>query len=118
GKITGSDIAKAAVAAAAHNVQSAALNGVISLETKAISQLSLSDASGLLVANPPWGVRLNDGSILDTYREIGQLARRYPQWKLCLIASDAKLVKKTGIKFTNVSPLIPMGGIRIRFYLG
>ncbi|MBN2670512.1 MAG: hypothetical protein JXX29_02500 [Deltaproteobacteria bacterium] len=52
------------------------------------------------------------------YQQIGDIKRANPSWKLCLVTSNPKLAQATGIRFKKISPPIPMGGVRIKFYLG
>lgn len=114
--IQASDISASALDAAIHNAQTAGLKDRISFEEVEISNLTLPESPGLLIVNPPWGKRL--AAVQFLYRQIGNLKKRHPNWQLCLIASDHKQAQETGIDFLNISAPIPMGGVRIRFYLG
>ncbi len=114
--IQASDISASALDAAIHNARTAGLKDRISFKEVEISNLTLSESPGLLIVNPPWGKRL--AAVQFLYRQIGDLKKRHPDWQLCLIASDHKQALETGIDFLNTSAPIPMGGVRIRFYLG
>ncbi|MBN2529934.1 MAG: hypothetical protein JXR76_26325 [Deltaproteobacteria bacterium] len=125
--ICASDKSEKAIAAAVHNAQCAGAQNRISFKTEEISQLSLPAQSGIIVVNPPWGKRLDASqpesgrptrTLFELYRQIGQLKIQHSKWRLCLITSDAKLARATGVSFSDVSAPIPMGGVRINFYLG
>ena len=46
--------------------------------------------TGFLVTNPPYGKRLGDQSQAEqTYREMGSLGQRFPEWKLALITDHS-----------------------------
>lgn len=114
--IHASDISSSALDAAVHNAHTAGFKDRISFEKLEISKLALSQSPGLCIVNPPWGKRL--AAVQSLYRQIGDQKKRHPDWQLCVIASDHRQALETGIDFVNISAAIPMGGVRIRFYLG
>lgn len=121
GTIIGCDKNATAVTAANNNIRSAQMSTVVNIETKDIADVTLpeSDTPGLIICNPPWGKRLKDNE--DTsrlYKRLGDLAQQRSGWKLCVITSSAQLAKASGVKFTKVSDAVPVGGVRVKFYLG
>jgi putative N6-adenine-specific DNA methylase len=114
--IHASDISSSALDAAIHNARTAGFKDRISFEETEISNLTLPQTPGLCIVNPPWGKRM--AAVQFLYRQIGDLKKHHPDWQLCVIASDHKQALETGIDFVNISAAIPMGGVRIRFYLG
>ena len=57
------------------------------------------------------------GDFAPKHAELGALVKRNPGWRLCVVTSSGRLAGATGLKFTKVSPPIPLGGIRLKFYL-
>lgn len=74
-------------------------------------------AGGLLIANPPYGVRLDDDARLAAfYPKLGDtLKRRYAGWTACLFSGDARLPKLIGLKPARRTPLYN-GAIECRLY--
>jgi putative N6-adenine-specific DNA methylase len=65
-----------------------ALIGLTSLPM-AKTRSPFSDA-GFVVTNPPYGIRLGDAAAAEqTYREMGDMGRRFPGWKLALITDHS-----------------------------
>lgn len=142
--ILASDISQKAIDAATQNIENAHLGSDIHPQVKEFSKISLPGPPGIVIMNPPWGKRLNasksdepcsieenrstvspgqnavanKADLLALYQQIGQFKKHNPTWQLCLITASTKLAKSTGIRFKKISPPIPMGGVRIRFYLG
>jgi putative N6-adenine-specific DNA methylase len=63
--------------------------------------------SGMLIANPPYGVRLADEAALAAfYPKLGDaLKQRYAQWTACLFSGDPRLPKLIGLKPSRRTPL-------------
>jgi putative N6-adenine-specific DNA methylase len=73
--------------------------------------------AGLLVANPPYGVRLEDeGAVAAFYPKLGDaLKQRYAGWAACLLSGDSRLPKLIGLKPSRRTPLYN-GAIECRLY--
>ena len=73
--------------------------------------------SGLLVANPPYGVRLEDDAALAAfYPKLGDaLKQHFAGWTACLLTGDARLAKMIGLKPSKRTPLYN-GAIECRLY--
>ena len=73
--------------------------------------------TGLLVANPPYGVRLEDDAALAAfYPRLGDaLKQRFAGWTACLMTGDARLAKLIGLKPSRRTPLYN-GAIECRLY--
>jgi putative N6-adenine-specific DNA methylase len=73
--------------------------------------------AGLLVANPPYGVRLEDeGALAAFYPKLGDaLKQRFAGWTACLLSGDTRLPKLIGLKPSRRTPLYN-GAIECRLY--
>ncbi len=111
-----------AVEACAANAERAGVAGDLSILCAALTNtLSDPDVSalspGLVLTNPPYGVRVGEsGRLRDLYASIGK-AMRGPlaAWSLGFVTSDPGLATATGLP---VEPSLDMstGGLRIRLY--
>ena len=113
--IAGSDRDAGAIAAASANAERAGVAFDIAFRRAALSSIEPPAGPGLLVTNPPYGVRVGDrGELRDLFARLGQVARRRcPGWTLALLAAHAEHVRATGL------PLEPVwtstsGGLRVR----
>jgi putative N6-adenine-specific DNA methylase len=86
--IVAADRDAGAIEATIGNAQRAGVLGDIDARRQTISELRAPAASGWLVSNPPWGVRVGERQALrDLYARIGQVARReLPGWHVALLA--------------------------------
>ena len=73
--------------------------------------------SGLLIANPPYGVRLEDEDALAAfYPKLGDaLKQHFAGWTACLLTGDARLPKLIGLKPSKRTPLFN-GAIECRLF--
>jgi putative N6-adenine-specific DNA methylase len=73
--------------------------------------------SGLIVSNPPYGVRLEDETMLAAlYPRLGDaLKQRYQGWTACLMTGDPRLPKLIGLKPSRRTPLYN-GAIECRLF--
>lgn len=122
----GSDIDPRAVALSAANVARAGLRGRVVVEQRAVAQAVRPQglATGLLVANPPYGIRLGDeGSTLEVYRTLGErLAAEFAGWRYAILAGDAEHAAALGLvpgeSFSLFNGAIPVrldtGGVAAR----
>ncbi len=87
--ITGYDRDEDALARAHDHVEAAEVGDTVTIARGAISELSPDDGAGLLLANPPYGNRLNDGDLRPLYQRFGTVAaERRPGWGLAVIVPD------------------------------
>jgi putative N6-adenine-specific DNA methylase len=73
--------------------------------------------AGLLVSNPPYGVRLDDAAKLAAfYPKLGDaLTQRFAGWTACLLTGDPRLPKLIGLKPSKRTPLYN-GAIECRLF--
>ena len=115
--IFASDIDSRAVEQCRRNAASA---GVARGSTRSVGDVLARPApapSGLLVANPPYGVRLEDDAALAAfYPKLGDaLKQHFAGWTACLMTGDARLAKLIGLKPSKRTPLYN-GAIECRLY--
>ena len=95
--IGGSDIDPAALELARRHVDQAALTGRIGLHELPLSAVQREGEPGVFLCNPPYGERLGDqAACRQLYREMGEMLRRHPGWRLCAITSDAGFERAFG----------------------
>jgi putative N6-adenine-specific DNA methylase len=140
GEIFGADRDAGAIAAAVANAERAGLGNSLGFKVAALSD-SLSDldaaVSGrnldtaartvsdpdsrgsdgpVILANPPYGVRVRSAADLrNLYATVGRAVRKHAAWRLGILTPDAALVRQTGL------PLRPRfstsnGGIPVAFF--
>jgi putative N6-adenine-specific DNA methylase len=76
------------------------------------------DMPGLVVVNPPYGGRLgNKKPLFGLYAAFGDAMRqRFGGWRVALVTSDGGLAKATGLTWSEISPPIDHGGIKVKVY--
>ena len=117
--IIGSDRDAGAVAAATANAVRAGVDGDIEWRRAAISALAPPAATGWIVTNPPYGVRVGERrGLRDLYAQLGNVARRCcPGWEVAFLAAHAELERQTGLPLTERFGT-ENGGIRVRLVQG
>jgi 23S rRNA (guanine2069-N7)-methyltransferase / 23S rRNA (guanine2445-N2)-methyltransferase len=89
-----------AVRAAIENVERAKLRGIVHVERRELAELTNeSGATGLLVANPPYGERIGDSERLrELYALLGERLRsQFEGWNAAVLTGDPPLAKLIGI---------------------
>jgi len=91
--IGGSDRDAGAIKAARENAERASTSGDIDFEIRSISDARVTTGSGLVVTNPPYGVRVGDrGDVRDLYARFGQVLRGpLVGWSAAFLSPDARL---------------------------
>lgn len=105
--IFGSDIAASALAMAKSNLAAAHVAEFVRLDQADVLERPAPAPSGILVANPPYGVRLADQDKLAAfYPRLGDaLKQRFPGWTAYLLSGDMRLPKLIGLKAAKRTPL-------------
>ena len=105
--IFGSDISPDQIERARQNLAAAGLHESVRLECADLLQRSPPAAEGVLVANPPYGVRLDEQERLAAfYPRLGDaLKQRFPGWRCYFISADPQLPKLIGLKASKRTPL-------------
>lgn len=113
--IVGSDRDAGAIEAAAANAGRAGVAGDVELRRAALSDIARPGPAGLLLTNPPYGVRVGERLPLrDLYAQLGHVARRdLPGWDIALLSAHAELATQTRLAFTSIFETTN-GGLPVR----
>ena len=88
-KISGSDINPDALELARRHIRQAGLGNRIILEQRDLRELYPRGEAGVIIANPPYGERLDNQRAAHVIAEqLGKLHQRTPGWKMCVITAD------------------------------
>jgi len=115
--IFASDRDPRALAQCRGNAQVAGLESWLTIEGADILERRAPAPSGVLVANPPYGLRLDDTRALAAfYPRLGDaLKQRFAGWTACLLSGDRRLATLIGLKPSRRTPLMN-GDIECRLY--
>ena len=119
GPILGADRDAGAIEAAVANAARAGVAGDITFRRAAISALEPPPGAGVIVTNPPYGVRVGRSRDLrDLYARLGQvLRRRCPGWRVAMLSARAELAAQTGLGLTAAFST-SNGGLRVGLLTG
>ncbi len=98
--ILGRDRDPAALAACRNNARRAGLEHAVSWERGVFEDTIPPGPAGIMVLNPPYGVRLGEKeTLVPLYRRIGDLCKeRFGGWTLWLLVGDRELAKAIGLR--------------------
>ena len=115
--IFASDIDPRAVAQSRRNAESAGVGKWIAIAEADVLARRAPAPSGMLIANPPYGVRLDDqASLAAFYPKLGDaLKQRYAGWTACILSGDPTFPKLIGLKPSKRTPLYN-GALECRLY--
>lgn len=113
--IVGSDRDEGAIAASRANAERAGVGADVEFVHRAVSELAVPEGRGLLITNPPYGIRVGERAPLrDLYARLGQIARtKCAGWQIALLSADHTLDSHTGLDFRAVLRT-GNGGIPVR----
>ena len=99
-KIIGCEIDEKIANSAAHNVKQAGLENYIQIINCPFQELHLPSGLGLLICNPPYGIRIGDENQLpNLYKQLGEYCKNKASgWDLWLLNGNPKLSKNIGMK--------------------
>jgi putative N6-adenine-specific DNA methylase len=106
-KIYGSDIDLRAVRIAKKNLEDAGLLAAVQLSQQDIVNLLPPAESGVMVANPPYGVRIGeDEELTQLYPKIGEsLKRKFAGWNTYFLTNDLRMPKLMRLTPSKRTPL-------------
>jgi putative N6-adenine-specific DNA methylase len=115
--IAGSDIDDTVVAVANRNTARAGYADRIDFSCKDIAEVKAPAENGLVLCNPPYGIRVGEESELVTlYRGVGELYRsQFRGWQGALFCPSPELVAESGIDFKVVAELVN-GGLATKLF--
>ncbi|HEU4800871.1 MAG TPA: hypothetical protein VFS94_09570 [Gemmatimonadales bacterium] len=105
-----------AIAACRANAERAGVLSDLDIAQQPISALELSGVPGLLLTNPPYGMRIGEAMRLrDLYARLGQLLRRDGAgWMVGVLVAHPQFERQLGLPLEETFSTVT-GGIRIRF---
>jgi putative N6-adenine-specific DNA methylase len=105
--IFGADLYGAEIAKTRAAVEAAGLERAVQLKQANLLELSPPAPAGVLVANPPYGVRLGeDAELAAFYPQLGDaLKARFAGWRCYFLTADLRLAKLIGLKASKRTPL-------------
>ncbi|MDZ4675564.1 MAG: hypothetical protein SGI84_14010 [Gemmatimonadota bacterium] len=104
-----------AMAAALANAERAGVAQDLVIERRPLSGLGLPGGRGLVLTNPPYGLRIGEATQLrDLFAQLGNLMRQAPPgWKLGLLSANPMLERRIGLPITTLWTTTN-GGIPVR----
>jgi putative N6-adenine-specific DNA methylase len=115
--IWASDNDATAIHQCSENIAAAGIEGAIVVERADALTRTAPAPAGVIVSNPPYGVRLADsGALAALYPQLGDaLKRRYAGWTAYLLSGDTRLPKLIGLKASRRTPLFN-GALECRLF--
>jgi putative N6-adenine-specific DNA methylase len=115
--ISGADLYGEQLKIARDNLSGAGLADAVSLKQANVLELPPPAPSGVIVANPPYGVRLGEQQELAAfYPKLGDaLKAKYAGWSAWIFTADLRLPKLIGLKPSRRIPLFN-GALECRLY--
>lgn len=116
-QIFGSDIVGEWVRRSRLNLDAAGLADCVRLDRADVLERTPPAAEGVMVANPPYGVRIGEAEELAAfYPKLGDaLKQRWGGWRCYLFTADTALPKLIGLKASRRTPLFN-GALECRLY--
>ena len=114
----GSDADPEAVRVTKSNLENAGLADFVELSVKRFEETEAREQKGLIVTNPPYGVRLNElQSLKPVYEAMGStLKHKYKNWTAGIITSEKQLLHCVGLKPSKKWAIFN-GGLESQFSL-
>jgi putative N6-adenine-specific DNA methylase len=105
--IYGSDLSGDVLNAARANLMARGLEKVVSLERANVLEISAPAKTGIIITNPPYGVRLGEQQKLaEFYPKLGDvLKRQFSGWRVYLLSADLRLPKLIRLAASKRTPL-------------
>lgn len=105
--IYGSDLSGAALKSARANLAAAGLEHAVSLTQANVLEISAPAREGIIVTNPPYGVRLGEQKELaEFYPKLGDaLKKNFSGWRAYILSADMRLPKLIRLAASKRTPL-------------
>jgi len=113
----GSDLYGDALKAARINFESAGLAETVTLKQANLLEISAPAPSGIMVTNPPYGVRLgDDDELAEFYPKLGNLLKqKFSGWNCYILTADLRLAKLIRLSASKRTPLFN-GALECRLF--
>jgi len=115
--IFGSDLKGDALELARANLEAAGLSDAVTLKQANVLEVSAPAEGGVLVTNPPYGVRIGEQDELAAfYPKLGDaLKKKFAGWRAYVFTADMRLPKLIGLSPSKRTPLFN-GPLECRLY--
>lgn len=115
--IYGSDLYGYALADAKTNLETAGLENLIHLKQANILEISAPEPYGILVTNPPYGVRIGElETLIEFYPKLGDtLKQKFTGWNAYILSADPALPKTIRLSTSRRTPLFN-GALECRLF--
>ena len=115
--VFGSDISGRELRYAHENLKAAGLDDAVELRKSDVLEVPPPAQYGVMVVNPPYGVRLGEEQAMaDFYPRLGNaLKTRFAGWRCCIFSADTELPRRIRLKATKRTPLFN-GPLECRLY--
>lgn len=115
--IFGSDRDPRALSATREALRRAGLEGTVQLQRADILDIEAPAPAGVMVMNPPYGVRIGEQAALaEFYPKLGdRLKQHFAGWRCFIFTGDTRLPKLIGLKPSRRTPLYN-GALECRLY--
>jgi putative N6-adenine-specific DNA methylase len=115
--IYGSDLSGEVLKAARANLVAAGLDKVVSLKRASVLEVSAPAKEGIIVTNPPYGVRLGEQQELaELYPKLGDvLKKKFNGWRAYILSGDMRLPKLIRLAASKRTPLFN-GALECRLF--
>ncbi len=114
-KILGTDIDPEMVKLAKENIESLGFESDITVYHKDFRDIILDDNYGVVITNPPYGIRLDDGDVTSLEKDLGKKMRNLNTWSTYVITSNERFEKNYGKKADRTRKLYN-GKIKVDYY--
>jgi len=115
----GSDRDAGAIGMSRENAERAGVGALTDFQVREVADLVPPDGPpGLVIANPPYGLRLADRrDVQGLYAALGKaLKSRFKGWRVGIITTEAGLAKQTTLPFLPPGPPVLHGGTRVTLW--
>lgn len=115
--IYGSDLSSDVLRAARANLAGAGLESVVSLKRTNVLDITAPATEGIIVTNPPYGVRLGEQQVLaEFYPKLGDvLKKQFSGWRAYFLSADMDLPKLIHLAASKRTPLFN-GALECRLF--
>ena len=115
--IYGSDLSGEALKAARTNLMAAGLDKLVSLKQANVLEITAPAKAGIIVTNPPYGVRLGEQQQLaEFYPKLGDRLKKYfSGWRAYFLTADMRLPKLIRLAASKRTPLFN-GALECRLF--
>ena len=88
----------------------------IQFVTQAVSLLESPAATGWIITNPPYGIRISENKDLrDLYARFGSILKQnFKSWHVSILCNDDQLIANMGMEKPNETIRLTNGGIQVK----